>query len=41
MLDAKGIIMMYVKIGCTTNPHHYEQGGALDTGTYQHTKTKK
>jgi len=20
---------------------HYEQGGGLDTGTYQHTKTKK
>jgi hypothetical protein len=34
MLDAKGIIMMHVKIGCTRNPNHYEQGG-LDTGTYQ------
>jgi len=41
MLDAKGIIMMHVKIGCTRNPNHYEQGGGLDTGTYQHTKTKK
>jgi hypothetical protein len=41
MLDAKGIIMMHVKIGCTRNPNHYEQGGDLDTGTYQHTKTKK
>jgi hypothetical protein len=27
MLDAKGIIMMHVKIGCTKNPNHYEQGG--------------
>ena len=27
MLDAKGIIMMHVKIGCTRNPNHYEQGG--------------
>jgi len=26
MLDAKGIIMMHVKIGCTRNPNHYEQG---------------
>jgi hypothetical protein len=41
MLDAKGIIMMHVKIGCTKNPNHYEQGGGLDNGTYQHTKTKK
>jgi len=41
MLNAKGIIMMHVKIGCTINPNHYEQGGGLDTGTYQHTKTKK
>jgi len=42
MLDAKGIIMMHVKIGCTKNPNHYEgRGGVLDTGTYQHTKTKK
>jgi len=41
MLDAKGIIMMHVKIGCTRNSNHYEQGGDLDTGTYQHTKTKK
>jgi len=41
MLDAKGIIMMHVKIGCTRNPNHYEEGGDLDTGTYQHTKTKK
>jgi hypothetical protein len=41
MLDAKGIIMMHVKIGCTRNPNHYEQGGGLDIGTYQHTKTKK
>jgi len=24
MLDAKGIIMMHVKIGCTRNPNHYE-----------------
>jgi len=24
MLDAKGIIMMYVKIGYTKNPNHYE-----------------
>jgi len=32
MLDAKGIIMMHVKIGCTKNPNHYEQGGGLDTG---------
>jgi hypothetical protein len=40
MLDAKGIIIMiHVKIGCTRNPNHYEQGG-LDTGTYQHTKNK-
>jgi len=23
MLDAKGIIMMHVKIGCTRNPNHY------------------
>jgi hypothetical protein len=29
MLDAKGIIMMRVKIGCTRNPNHYEQGGGL------------
>jgi len=41
MLDAKGIIMMHVKIGSTRNLNHYEQGGCLDTGTYQHTKTKK
>jgi len=41
MLDAKGIIMMHVKIGYTENPNHYEQGGGLDTRTYQHTKTKK
>jgi len=41
MLDAKGIITMHVKIGCTRNPNHYEQGGGLYTGTYQHTKTKK
>ncbi len=41
MLDAKGIIMMHVKIGYTRNPNHYEQGGGLDTETYQHTKTKK
>jgi len=41
MLDAKGIIMMHVKISCTRNPNQYEQGGVLDTGTYQHTKTKK
>ncbi len=41
MLHAKGIIMMHVKIGCTRNPNHYEQGGSLDTGTYQHTETKK
>jgi hypothetical protein len=27
MLDAKGIIMMHVKIGCTRNPNHYEQEG--------------
>jgi hypothetical protein len=27
MLDAKGIIMMHVKIGCTRNPNHSEQGG--------------
>jgi hypothetical protein len=40
MLYAKGIIMMHVKIGCTRNPNHYEQGGGLDTETYQHTKTK-
>jgi hypothetical protein len=37
----KGIIMMHVKIGCTRNPNHYEQGGGLDTGIYQHIKTKK
>jgi len=24
MLDAKGIIMMHVKIGCTRNLNHYE-----------------
>jgi hypothetical protein len=24
MLDAKGINMMHVKIGCTRNPNHYE-----------------
>jgi hypothetical protein len=41
MLDAKGIIIMHVKISCTRNPNHYEQGGGLDTITYQHTKTKK
>ncbi len=41
MLDAKGIIMMHVKIACIRNPNHYEQGRGLDTGTYQHTKTKK
>jgi hypothetical protein len=41
MLDAKVIIMMHVKIGCTINPNHYEQGGGPDIGTYQHTKTKK
>jgi hypothetical protein len=41
MLDAKGIIMMHVKISCTRNPNHYEQGEGLDTGTYQHTKIKK
>jgi len=42
MLDAKGIIMMHVKkIGRTRNPNHYEQGGGLDTETYQRTKTKK
>jgi hypothetical protein len=41
MLDAKGIIMMHVKVGYTINPNHYEQGGGLDTKTYQHTKTKK
>jgi len=41
MLDAKGIIMMHVKIDCTRNPNHYEQGRGLDTGTYQVTKTKK
>jgi len=35
MLYAKGIIMMHVKIGCTRYPNHYEQGGGLDTGTYQ------
>jgi hypothetical protein len=29
------------EIGCIRNPNHYEQGGGLDTGTYQHTKTKK
>jgi len=38
MLDAKG--MMHVKIGCTRNPNHYEQGGGLDTGTYQHTQQR-
>jgi hypothetical protein len=27
MLDAKGIIMMHVKIDCTINPNHYEQRG--------------
>jgi len=27
MHDAEGIIMMHVKIGCTKNPNHYEQGG--------------
>jgi hypothetical protein len=32
MLDAEGIIMMHVKIGCTKNPNHYEQGGGLHTG---------
>lgn len=26
MLDAKCIIMIHVKIGCTRNPNHYEQG---------------
>jgi hypothetical protein len=26
MLDAKGNIMIHVKIGCTRNPNHYEQG---------------
>ncbi len=41
MLDAKGIIMMHVKIGCTINHNHYEQGRGLDTGTYQHTKNKE
>jgi hypothetical protein len=41
MLDAKGIIMMHVKIDCTRNPNHYEQGGGLDTGTYQLTKNKE
>jgi hypothetical protein len=41
MLDGKDIIMMHVKIGCTRNPNHYEHGGGPDTGTYQHTKTKK
>jgi hypothetical protein len=42
MLDAKGIIiiMMHVKIGCTRNPNHYEQGGRLDTGTYQDKKQR-
>jgi hypothetical protein len=30
MLDAKGIIMMHVKISCTRNPKHYEQGGGLE-----------
>ncbi len=41
MLDAKGIIMMHVKISCTKNPNHYEQGRGMDTRTYQHIKTKK
>jgi len=27
MLDAKGIIIMHVKIGYIRNPNHYEQGG--------------
>jgi hypothetical protein len=27
MLDAKGSMMIHVKIGCTRNPNHYEQGG--------------
>jgi len=30
MLNAKGIIMMHVKIGYTRNPNHYEQGGGLE-----------
>jgi len=33
--------MMHLKIDYTRNLNHYEQGGGLDTGTYQHTKTKK
>ncbi len=37
MLDAKGIIMMHVKISYTRNRNHYEHGGGLDIGTYQHT----
>jgi len=38
MLDAKGIIMMHVKIGCNRNPNHYEQGGGsgyLNLSTYK------
>jgi hypothetical protein len=39
MLDAKCIIMMHVKIGCTRNPNHYEHGGGLDNlSTYKNKK---
>jgi hypothetical protein len=41
MLDAKGIIMMHVKIGCTRNPNHYEQGGGSGYWNLSTYKNKK